>query len=157
MKKPEIDETKLPEVMEMLERAVSLMEEKDCERDKEAQKELKDLQARLRDITGNKKIKISDYRHYQSYTKLETVARRAMYLPPQKSNLTDEQIAEIIRAIANVEVGEAEMDYFLDVLEVETGLDDISDYIFYPDLKGLDMQASVDEIIEKVMEDKKQR
>lgn len=151
MKAPQIDETKLAEVMELIESAAGLMEEKDCEADREAKKELRDLQSRLEEITGNKKIKISSYCAYWSYASLETVARQALLLPPRKSNLTDAQLAEIIRSIYTVKFREAEMDYFLEVLRVETGLDDVSDYIFEPTLKGLDMQASADEIIEKIM------
>lgn len=154
MKAPQIDETKLAEVMELIESVASLMEERDCEADKEAQKKLKDLQSRLEKITGNKKIKISSYYAYWSYTSLETVARQALLLPPRKSNLTDAQIAEIIRSIYTVKFRESEMDYFLEVLAVETGLDDVQDYIFEPTLKGLDMQASVEEIIEKILADK---
>lgn len=117
-KKTEIDETKLPKVMELIEWAVSLMEEKDCKTDKEAKKELADLQDILREITGNKKLKLETYRYYQSYASLETVAGQAMLLPPRKSNLTDVQLAEIIRSIYTVKFREAEMDYFLEVLRV---------------------------------------
>ena len=40
MKKISIDETKLPAVMEIIEKAALLMDEKDCDSDKEAKKEL---------------------------------------------------------------------------------------------------------------------
>ncbi len=51
MKKPFIDRTKLPEVMEIIEEANSLMTEKDCEGDEAAKKELEKMQDRLREIT----------------------------------------------------------------------------------------------------------
>ena len=38
MKKISIDETKLPAVMEIIEKAALLMDEKDCDSDKEAKK-----------------------------------------------------------------------------------------------------------------------
>ena len=62
MKKISIDETKLPVVMEIIEKAALLMDEKDCDSDKEAKKELGQLQKNLREVTGNKKIKIRIYR-----------------------------------------------------------------------------------------------
>lgn len=83
MKLPEIDETKLPEVMELIDKAAQFIEEKDCKKDKEAKSELKDLQNRLCDVTGNKKIEISNYQAYWSYTTLETVARMALCGKPQ--------------------------------------------------------------------------
>lgn len=56
MKKISIDETKLPAVMEIIDKSAVLMEEKDCDSDEEAKKELEQLQKNLREITGNKKI-----------------------------------------------------------------------------------------------------
>ncbi|MDE5782565.1 MAG: hypothetical protein K2I03_14005, partial [Lachnospiraceae bacterium] len=50
---------------------------------------------------------------------------------------------------------EAELDYWMNVLEIETGLNNITDYIFYPDLVGLELDASLDEIIAKILIDKK--
>ena len=89
MKKISIDETKLPAVMEIIEKAALLMDEKDCDSDKEAKKELGELQKNLREITGNKKIKINIFQAYWSYTDLETTARRALMPPPMKSNLSN--------------------------------------------------------------------
>lgn len=56
--------------------------------------------------------------------------------------------------IANVEYSESEMDYQLDVLEKETGLINVSDYIFYPNLIGLELNADVQEIIAKILADR---
>lgn len=67
MKKISIDETKLPAVMEIIEKAALLMDEKDCDSDKEAKKELGELQKNLREITENKKIKINIFQAYWSY------------------------------------------------------------------------------------------
>ncbi|MDE7201158.1 MAG: hypothetical protein K2O91_04445 [Lachnospiraceae bacterium] len=161
MKYPEIDESKLPEVMEIIDAAASLMEEKDCDQDAAAKKELDALQKRLREITGKKNLLITEYNAYWSYTSLETVARNAMHLPPQKSGMTDEQLTELIRRISELDFDvpknalEATNDYFLQVLEVETGLDDVSDYIYWPDQIGLDLHASLNEITAKILADRK--
>lgn len=130
------------------------MAEKDCE-DKEVKQELLSLQTKLREITGNKKLQIQDYKRYWSYTDLETIAKTIMFLPPQKSNLTEEAIKEIIFNICKVKYDEATMDYMLKVLEVETGLDNITDYVYYPEEVGLDPDASFEEIVEKILLDRK--
>lgn len=79
----------------------------------------------------------------------------ALLPTPQKSGLSDEEIKEIILKIANVEFEESVTDYFLEVLKLETGLRNIIDYIFNPDQVGMDSHASIEEIIEKIMHDKK--
>ena len=62
--------------------------------------------------------------------------------------INDDKIRELVKKICNAEFSESENDYWLNVLEKETGLD-ISDYIYYPDMYGLDMDAESDEIAEK--------
>ena len=78
MKAPEIDESKMSEVMELIEKAASIMEENQGSEDPEVKRELRGLQRRLREVTGNKKLKISQFRQYWSYTSLETMAKRAL-------------------------------------------------------------------------------
>ena len=153
MKKISIDETKLPAVMEIIEKAALLMDEKDCDSDKEAKKELGELQKNLREITGNKKIKINIFQAYWNYTDLETTARRALMPPPMKSNLSNEQLKEIVLHI--LKFGEGERDWWLEYLEINTGLDNLTDYIFYPDLIGLDFDATLEQIADKIIADRK--
>lgn len=153
MEKISIDETKLPGVMEIIKKAASLMAEKDCDGDKEAKRELEKLQRDLRESSGNKSIKIKDFQRYWSYTDLETVARKALMAPPLKGNLTDEQIKEIVLHI--LDHREAEMDWWLKYLEINTGLDNLTDYIFYPNLCGLDSQATLEQIADKIIADRK--
>ena len=153
MKKLNIDETKLPAVMEVIKKAALLMDEKDCDSDKEAKKELGQLQKNLREITGNKKIKINTFQDYWSYTDLETIARRALMSSPMKSNLTNEQLKEIVLHITDFE--EAEMDWWLEYLEINTGLANLTDYIFYPNFFGLELDASLEQIADKIIADRK--
>lgn len=47
------------------------------------------------------------------------------------------------------------MNYFVEILEVETGLDNVTDYIYYPQLAGLEPDASEEDIIKKIIADKK--
>jgi len=153
MKKPIIDETKLPEVKKIISDADSLMTEKDCENDDIYKKELEALQDRLRELTGNAQIKIRDYWRYDEAVSLETAARGALMSPPEKEELTDKQIKEIVVKILKYE--EAEMDWWLNYLRVNTGLDNLTDYIFYPDLVGIDREASLEQIADKIIEDRR--
>lgn len=153
MKEVSIDEAKLPAVMEIIEKAVSLMSEKDCDNDEESKKVLKKLQKDLRETTGNKKLQISSFQRYWSYTDLETMARKALMSPPLKGDLTNKQIKEIVLHILGY--GEAEMDWWLKYLEINTGLENLTDYIFYPNLIGLDPQSTLEQIADKIIADRK--
>lgn len=152
MNKPSIDETKIPKVVDIIDKAASLMEEKECGNDKEAMQKLPELQKELADITGNPSIKITDFKRYWSYTSLEEISKKALMLPPVKENLADAQVREIVLNILSYD-SEAEMDYWLEYLTVNTGLPDLTDYIFYPDIKGLDSNASLEEIADKIISD----
>ena len=167
MKYPEIDESKLQEVMRIIETAASLMEEtglmeeKDWEGDTEAGSELAALQKQLREITGNENLCIKDYNAYWSYTSLETVAYSALFQPPAKTGMTDAQITELIQRIYKLDFDvpekelEAVSEYFLDVLAVETGLHNVSDYIYCPNEIGLDLHADLEEITARILADSK--
>lgn len=152
MQKIYMDETKLPKVMEMIKKAAALMEEKDCKNDGEAKKELEELQKQLREISGNPRTEVWDFREYWEYTDLETVARKALMTPPVKEDVTDDEIKEIVLTLLSH--NEAEMDWWLAYLEVNTGLYNLSDYIFYPNLVGLDKDAELAEIADKIIADK---
>lgn len=75
MKTVSIDESRLSDVMEIIDKAINLMESENFGLDKQANKELAVLQKELRALTGNKKIDIKNYYGYWAYTDLETVAR----------------------------------------------------------------------------------
>ncbi len=152
MNKVSIDEAKIPMAMEIIEKAASLMAERDCMQDQKAREELAGLQDRLRELSGNQRLQITDFQRYWSYTSLETMARKALMAPPSKYNVSDEQIKEIVLGILKHE--EAEMDWWLEYLKVNTGLVNLTDYIFYPNLVGLDMQATLEQIADKIIADR---
>ena len=153
MKKTAVDESKLAPAMQIIEQAAALMAEKDCEADKEAKKQLNALQKQLRELCGSQKLKIRDLRRYWSYTDLETIARRVLMAPPAKAELTDAQLRELVTSIMTFRG--AELDWWLDYLRLNTGLENLTDYIFYPDFFGLSRQASLDEIAEKIIADRR--
>ena len=74
--------------------------------------------------------------------------------PPMKSNLSNEQLKEIVLHI--LKFGEGERDWWLKYLEINTGLDNLTDYIFYPDLIGLDFDATLEQIADKNRDRKQQ-
>lgn len=158
MKKPYFDKTKLPQVMDIIDRAACLMAEKDSTNDNEAKEELSILHKQLKNITGNNKMEITDFQRYWSYTSLEEIAKTALMMPPPKEELSDGQIREIIlNLLANnseEEISEAEFDYWIEYLAVNTGLENLSDYIFYPGLTGLNEDASIEEIADKIIIDR---
>ncbi len=148
-----IDETKLGKAMEIIEKAASLMEERDCGQDKEAGEELAGLQNDLRELSGNERLRITDFQRYWSYTSLETMARKALMAPPSKNNVTNEEIKEIVLGL--LKHSEAEMDWWLEYLKINTGLANLTDYIFYPNLVGLGLHATLEQIADKIIADRK--
>ena len=139
--------------MEIIEKAASLMAETDCDSDPEAKKALAKLQDELRGLSGDQKIQIRDFQRYWSYTDLETMAKKALFSPPLKTHVTDGQIREIVLNI--LKHREAEMDWWLAYLKINTGLDNLTDYIFYPDLVGLDAQATLEQIADRILADRR--
>ena len=69
--------------------------------------------------------------------------------------LSDDEIREIAFKISEAMYNEEEMDYYLELLQKETGLSNFSDYIFWPNEIGLDLDAEFPEIIAKIFEDMK--
>lgn len=153
MKKIVIDESKLPEVMDIIEDAAELMDKRDYNSDAAVRSKLEEYQKRLIAVTGNDKLEIEAFREYWGWTSLETVARKALMPPPEKTEVTDEQIKEIVTNITSLE--EEETDWYLEFLKINTGLDNLSDYIFYPDLVGLDRNAVLEQIADKIIADRK--
>lgn len=153
MKKIVIEESKLPEVMDIIEDAAELMDKRDYNSDAAVRSKLEEYQKRLIAVTGNDKLEIEAFREYWGWTSLETVARKALMPPPDKTEVTDEQIKEIVTNITSLE--EEETDWYLEFLKINTGLDNLSDYIFYPDLVGLDRNADLNQIADKIIADRK--
>lgn len=156
MEFPKIDEAKLPAVEDIIDEINHLVIDENCN---EESPEVKELTQKLRKVTGKKELSIAPYMYYSSYTTLKDAATMALLPTPQKSGLSDVEIRELIGKIARAEIislyGEAINNYFLDILKLETGLDNIIDYMYNPDEIGMDRHASVEEITERIITDKK--
>lgn len=108
----------------------------------------------LQELTG-KAVTVEDCLEYWSWTTLEDLARSFLMPEPKYEGLNDHQLAEIIQKIYTCAYDEAETEFQLKVLEIETGLSNISDYIFYPDEVDLDENADLPEITAKILADRK--
>lgn len=151
-----IDEAKLEEVKKIIDAAASIMLEADCDNDKQACKELEVLQDKLRELTGKDSIDIKSFREYWECVDLETIARSTLNPEPKKEQISDEHIRKIVKGIYNVEFSESDTDYWLQYLEINTGLPNVSDYIFYPELVGMEGDPSMEEVVEKIISDSKE-
>lgn len=147
-----INENKLSETMDIIDRIAEILE---TGADETYDDEFNDLQERLKELTGKSDINISSFAEYWSWTSLDELARSVLMPTPEKQGLSDEEIAEIVTDICECEYSDSELGYYLELLKLETGLVNISDYIFYPNMVGLDYSADVSDIVEKVLLDRK--
>ena len=147
-----IDESRLSETMDIIDRIAEIFETGAKE---EYDDEFNNLQIRLRELTGKPDIDISSLAEYWSWISLEDLARSVLMPTPEKKGLSDEEIAEIVTDICECEYSDSELGYYLELLKLETGLVNISDYIFYPNMVGLEYSADVSDIVEKVLLDRK--
>ena len=130
---PEVDETKLSALMRLIEEI--------NQADNPAE-----LEKQLQNLTGKTDICFQDVLNYWEWSELEAFARSLLMPNPEKQNLSDSELAEIITAVCECRYSEPETDYLLKILETETGRTDISDLIFYPETD------EVSEIIRKILE-----
>ena len=131
------EKTKLKKVMDLIDKLAEPDDSDDIAR----------LELEIREITGKSDLSANECKEYWGW-------KRFLLPTPQAQGLSDEELAIIVEKIANVEYSESEMDYQLDVLAKETGLINVSDYIFYPNLIGLELNADVQEIIDKILADR---
>ena len=137
------EKTKLKKVMDLIDKLAEPDDSDDIAR----------LELEIREITGKSDLSANECKEYWGWTSLEELAKRFLLPTPQAQGLSDEELAIIVEKIANVEYSESEMDYQLDVLAKETGLINVSDYIFYPISIGLELNAEGQEILDKILAD----
>lgn len=151
-----IDETKLPEAMRIIDRAASIMEEFDYDTDLNAKEKLIALQNELRELTGKENYDIEEVNEYWSYTSLETKAAEALMQEPFRTGLPEEALRELIIEIfrsGDLEK-EALFDFWMDFLEIETGIDGVMDYLFTQNDKREIVYAPIDEVMERIQKGK---
>lgn len=146
----EIDNTKLSAVKELIDRIAD-----EIATGTNANEEIAIYEYQLKELTGKSDIDANSFAEYWEWTTLEDLAYSVLMPVPACKGLSDDEIADIVTKIINCEYSEPETDYYLKALELETGLVNISDYIFYPDSVGLSLQADISEIISKILSDRK--
>lgn len=57
--------------------------------------------------------------------------------------------------ICECNYSESENDYYIKLLKMETGLTDLTDYIYYPNKIGLKLDAEPNDIADKILLDRK--
>lgn len=163
LRPPDINEELLPVVEELIE-SISVQLEEGCfdinEENKiifddaEAAEEINIKAIKLKELF-KKDIKVMEFYHYWNHSSLEDVAKELlMPEPPYLKDITLEELIEVINEFFTLEHIEAFYEpYYIKLLEKSFGLNDISDYIFNPDLKGVDDYPL--KISEKIIEDSK--
>ena len=139
------NDNKLKKVMELIEEVANSHDEN----------QIKKWVTELREITGNPDINAIDCMDYWSWTSLEDLGLTFLIPAPVRQGLDDEQLADIIKKLYNAEYSQSETDHQINVLKKETGISNISDYIYWPDQVGLERNADESEIIAKILSDKK--
>lgn len=158
---PNINEELLPVVEELIESIAEQLEEgcfdinKEDEiifDDAESAEEINTKAMKLKELT-KKDIRVMEFYHYWNHSSLEDVAKELlMPEPPCLKDITLEELTEVIDEFFTMEHIEAFQEpYYIRLLEKSFGLNDISDYIFYPDIKGTDDEPL--KIAEKIIED----
>jgi len=121
---PEISQEKFSELSDLIEQI------NQAEHPEEFEKQ-------LQTITGKQGLPVSQVLEYWGYISLEDLVSSLLMPEPEKQNLSDAELVEIITAVYDCRYSQAEMDYLLKVLRIETGWQDISDLIFYPEIDEL--------------------
>ena len=146
------------EVGKIIDRLAVIFDEEDLEQEA-ISNEIKTLGDKLFELTGKTIDECKPFEQYWSYTSLDAVVDKILMPKVEKKGMSDEEITELIGKFCDLlsspEMSEAEMDRCLEILELETGLTNVSDYFFYPQLVGLEKNAGVEAITKKILEDKK--
>lgn len=106
---------------------------------------------------AKKDISAMEFYHYWNHSSLEDVAKELiMPEPPYLNDITKEELTEVINEFFTLEnIEDFHESYYIELLEKSFGLNDISNYIFYPDLKGIEDEPL--KIAEKIIEDSKKK
>ncbi len=131
---PEIEETRLAALIKLIEEINQLNNPQGLEK-------------QLQNLTRKKEIHFQDVLNYWEWSELENFACSLLMPEPEKQNLSDSELAEIITAVCECQYSEPETDYLLKVLQTETGRTDISDLIFYPEID--EISAITEKILRK--------
>lgn len=160
---PEINQAVLPEVENLIKYFEEVLEseEWDDEGDKivfaddTVSREVNEKKSELEDLI-KAKVDILQFEDYSCACDAEEMAMDLL-MPeaPYVSDISVEELTELINEFQVLEqIAVEHENYYLRLLEKSFKMD-VSDYIFWPDTKGMSLDASPDEIAQKIIEDSK--
>ena len=146
------------EVGEIIDRLAVIFDEEDVD-SPDIQSEIERLGERLKELTGKTIEECWYFEQYWSYTSLDDIVDRVLMPEYEPIKLSDEELREKLEKLVdglNTFIKESELDRMILELEIDTGLDNVSDYLFYPELiEGLGKNADAETKIRKILEDRK--
>ena len=146
------------EVGEIIDRLAVIYDEEDVD-SPDIQNEIERLGVRLKELTGKTIKDCQPFEQYWSYTSLDDIVDRVLMPEPEEGErLSDAEIREklekLISEISTIKP--SKLDSIIRELEIDTGLDNVSDYLFWPDMiEGLGKNADAETKIKKILEDRK--
>ncbi|MBQ7782803.1 MAG: hypothetical protein IJ368_02430 [Oscillospiraceae bacterium] len=144
------DESKLNEVMDIIDKAAELMDSGTALTDKT----IADLKERLDGLTGNDND-MELFREYWGHSSLKEMAEAVLVTDTQQgSSMSDDEIREIVRRICANEFSDSQLPSVFDAVGAAVGRDNISDYIYWPTDVGLANDATPQQIAEKIIADR---
>ena len=147
------------EVAEIIDRLAVIYDEEDVN-SPDILREIERLGARLKELTGKTIEECRYFEQYWSYTSLDDVVDRVLMPEPEEGERlsddeTREKLEKLISEISTIKP--SKLDRIIVELENDTGLDNVSDYLFWPELiDGLGKNADAETKIKKILEDRKQ-
>lgn len=161
LKPPVYDQESLPELIKLIDELDESFEEYDLldrfdDRRHELRKIIKEKSQKINQLT-QKEIDPIRFKGYSAHSSTKQMAEEAlMPEPPKVPNMTLEELIEIIELFSNPEIITGNyVEYYLELLEKSFSLSNISDYIYWSDQVGLDLDASAEQIAQKIVEDAK--
>ena len=145
------------EVGEIIDRLATIFDEEDLD-NSDIKEEIGNLEIRLKELTGKTIEECEPFRQYWSYTDLEDVVDHILMPPVKKEGLSDDELREKLEGLFNeiATMKPSKLDRAIEELELETGIDNVSDYIFWPELiEGLGKNPGKEAKIKKILEDRK--
>ena len=145
------------EVGEIIDRLAVIYDEEDVN-SPDIQSEIERLGDRLKELTGKTIEECKPFEQYWSYTSLDDVVDRIMMPPVETKKISDSELREKLETMFEkiVIMKPAKLDRVMEELERETGIDNVSDYIFWPSMiEGLGKNADKETIINKIIADRK--
>ena len=112
----------------------------------------------ISNVTGKTIEECKPFEQYWSYTSLDDVVDRIMMPPVETKKISDSELREKLETMFEkiVIMKPAKLDRVMEELERETGIDNVSDYIFWPSMiEGLGKNANKETIINKIIADRK--